>query len=103
GSYALDVLSLVDEDGTLADRLSPDIPYIKAQVRFAVEGEMAKTLDDFMVRRTEIFYYTPDQGLSAAPDVANMMGDLLGWDEAERKRQVDGYKKTVELSRLYAR
>jgi len=103
GSYALGVLSLVDEDGTLADRLSPDIPYIKAQVRFAVEGEMAKTLDDFMVRRTEIFYYAPDQGLSAAPDVANMMGDLLGWDKAERKRQVDKYKKTVELSRLYAR
>src|SRR5450830_32300 len=103
GSYALGVLSLVDEDGTLADRLSPDIPYIKAQVRFAVEGEMAKTLDYFMVRRTEIFYYAPDQGLSAAPDVANMMGDLLGWDKAERKRQVDKYKKTVELSRLYAR
>src|SRR5450830_1582273 len=74
GSYALGVLSLVDEDGTLADRLSPDIPYIKAQVRFAVEGEMAKTLDDFMVRRTEIFYYAPDQGLSAAPDVANKIG-----------------------------
>ena len=103
GSYALGVLSLVDEDGTLADRLSPDIPYIKAQVRFAVEGEMAKTLDDFMVRRTEIFYYAPDQGLSAAPDVANMMGDLLGWDKAERERQVDKYKKTVEQSRLYAR
>ena len=64
---------------------------------------MAKTLDDFMVRRTEIFYYAPDQGLSAAPDVANMMGDLLGWDKAERERQVDKYKKTVEQSRLYAR
>ncbi|MBK5093960.1 MAG: glycerol-3-phosphate dehydrogenase, partial [Actinobacteria bacterium] len=76
---------------------------IKAQVRFAVEGEMAKTLDDFLVRRTEIFYYASDQGLSVAPDVANMMGDLLGWDKAERKRQVAGYKKTVELSRLYAK
>lgn len=103
GSYALDVLSLVDEDGALAERLSPEIPYIKAQVRFAVEGEMAKTLDDFMVRRTEIYYYAPDQGLSVAPGVANMMGDLLGWDKAERKRQVEQYRKTVDLSRLYAR
>lgn len=103
GSYALDVLSLVDEDGALAERLSPEIPYIKAQVRFAVEGEMAKTLDDFMVRRTEIYYNAPDQGLSVAPDVANMMGDLLGWDKAEGKRQVEQYRKTVDLSRLYAR
>jgi glycerol-3-phosphate dehydrogenase len=103
GSYALDVLSLMEDDGKLADRLSPEIPYVKAQVRFAVEQEMAKTLDDFMVRRTEIYYYAPDQGLSVAPDVANMMGDLLGWDEAERKRQVEQYGKTVDLSRQYAR
>jgi glycerol-3-phosphate dehydrogenase len=103
GSFALDVLSLVDEDGTLADGLSPEIPYIKAQVRFAVDGEMARTLNDFMVRRTEIYYYAPDQGLSVAPDVANIMGDLLGWDVTERKRQVKEYEKTVELSRLYAR
>jgi glycerol-3-phosphate dehydrogenase len=56
-----------------------------------------------MVRRTEIYYYTPDQGLSVAPDDADMMGDLLGWDGDERKRQVENYKKTVDLSRQYAR
>lgn len=101
GTYALDVLSLVEEDGSLADRLGPEVPHIKAQVRFAVEGEMARTVDDFLVRRTEVYYTATDQGLGAAPEVARIMGDALGWDGKEQKRQVDAYNETVRLSRRY--
>ena len=101
GTDALKVLSLVEEDGTLAELLAPEIPHIKAQVRFAAEGEMARTVDDFLVRRTEIFYKAPDQGLGAAPEVADIMGEVLGWDKAERKRQVERYGETVKLSRRY--
>lgn len=79
-----------------------EIPHIKAQVLFAVTGEMAHIVDDFLVRRSEIYYTATDQGLSVAPEVARIMGDALGWDEAERRRQVDAYGDTVALSRRYA-
>lgn len=101
GTFALDVLKLADSDPSLAERVGEGLPHIKAQVRFAAEGEMARTVDDFLVRRTEIYYTASDQGLSVAPGVARIMGDVLGWDAAERKRQVAEYKKTVELSRRY--
>ena len=31
--------------------------------------------------------------LLAAPEIARIMGDVLGWDEAERARQVDLYEQ----------
>lgn len=101
GTFALDVLAMVEGDESLAEKLSPEVPHIKAQVRYAVESEMARTIDDFLVRRTEIYYTATDQGLGLAPEVARLMGESLGWDKAERKRQVATYGETVDLSRRY--
>ena len=101
GTDALQVLAMIDKDASLADRLSPEVPYIKAQVRFAAESEMAYTIDDFLVRRTEIYYTAPDQGLSVAPIVADLMAEARGWDDNERAHQVDAYRETVALSRRY--
>ncbi|MHB8894670.1 MAG: glycerol-3-phosphate dehydrogenase/oxidase [Candidatus Geothermincolia bacterium] len=102
GTDALKVLAMIDGDASLAEPLAPGIPHIKAQVKFAVEGEMARSVDDFLVRRTEIYYQAGDQGLGVAGEVARIMGESLGWDAEEGKRQVEAYKKTVELSRRYA-
>jgi hypothetical protein len=44
-----------------------------------------------------------NQGLSVAGRVADIMGDMLGWDSDERKRQLEAYQETVELSRRFAR
>ena len=102
GTEALSVLALVDEDPSLGERLDPVIPNIKAQVCFAAESEMARSVDDFLVRRTEIYYTAPDQGLGVADEVARIMGGVLGWSDEEGKRQVEAYKETVALSRRYA-
>lgn len=102
GTAALDVLEMAEEDPSLAEQVARDIPHIRAQVRYAAESEMAHTLDDFMVRRTEIFYAAPDQGLEASKEIAQIMGRSLGWDGAEQSRQVEAYRNTVELSRKYA-
>jgi glycerol-3-phosphate dehydrogenase len=102
GTDALEVLEMVSQDESLARPLSPEIPHIEAQVRFAVSSEMARTVDDFLVRRTEIYYTDMQQGLSVAEKVAEIMGDMLGWDSGERARQVKVYQDTVALSRRYA-
>jgi len=101
GTDALEILAMVDSDGSLGEQLAPDVPHVKAQVRFAAESEMARTIEDFLVRRTEIYYTTADQGLGVAPMVADIMGDVLGWDQAARDRQVEEYGKVVQLSRRY--
>ncbi len=45
-----------DEDPSLARRLYPDLPYITAEVVWAVRGEMARTVEDVVARRTRALF-----------------------------------------------
>jgi len=101
GTFALDIIEMVGKDESLGEKLAPDAPWIKAQVKYAAEKEMARSVCDFMVRRSEIYYTSTDQGLSIAPSIAEIMGGVLGWSEEEKIRQVNEYKDTVALSRRY--
>ncbi|MGQ9536735.1 MAG: FAD-dependent oxidoreductase [Actinomycetota bacterium] len=101
GTGALRVLGLMAEDLSLSRRLGEGIPYLEAQVVYSAREEMVVNLEDFMVRRSLIFYEDPEQGLGCAERVAELLGQELGWDEAEKKRQMEGYRRVVELSRAY--
>jgi glycerol-3-phosphate dehydrogenase len=72
---------------------------LKGEVVYAMEDEMAMTLEDFMERRTDLTHFDRDRGMSVAGEVARLMGDHLGWDEAEIKRQLDRYRRAV-INRL---
>src|SRR3972149_1995747 len=56
------------------ERIEEGIPHVWADVELALREEMAVTLDDMLVRRLSLFYEAPDQGLAAAPRVADRMG-----------------------------
>lgn len=101
GTGALRVLGLLAEDPSLSRRLGEGIPYIEAQVVYSAREEMVINLEDFMVRRSLIFYEDREQGLGCAERVADLLGRELGWDEGERRRQVEEYRRVVELSRAY--
>lgn len=101
GTEAIKVLVLASDDPSLSERVEPTLPYIGAQVRYAVEMEMALNLEDFMVRRSEIFFNSTDQGMSVAPAVAEIMGEALGWGPDEKERQIAAYGETVSISKRY--
>jgi glycerol-3-phosphate dehydrogenase len=67
---------------------------IEARTRYAVEHEMAMTVEDVLRRRTRLAL-GPGRGLTEAGAVACVMGDLLGWDADERRRQLDSYAASV--------
>lgn len=73
-----------------------------AEVRYAVQDEMACTLTDFFTRRASVFYWRRDGGLAAADPVAAEMGRLLGWDTAETERQIQAYRAWVAANRFEA-
>ena len=66
-----------------------------------MQHEMALTLSDVLVRRTHVIYEARDGGLDRAPAVADLMAERLGWDEAERERQVAEYKRQVALTQAW--
>jgi glycerol-3-phosphate dehydrogenase len=78
-----------------------DRPEILAQVDWAVEKEMAATLQDVLIRRMQLFFRHRSQGLSAVEVVADRMSVLLRWDDEERARQVADFEREVALSRAW--
>lgn len=101
GTGALEILELLSEDAYLAERLGEGIPYVGAEVVYSARNEMVVNLSDFMVRRSLIYYEDRDQGLGCAERAADLLAGELGWDSSERSRQVEDYRRVVDLSRAY--
>jgi glycerol-3-phosphate dehydrogenase len=88
-------------DRTLGERLNPDLPYVWAEIDFAVSHDLARTVDDVLSRRVPLLLTGRDQGLDVAPRVAARLARTLGWDDAEIERQLAAYGKTVADSRRF--
>jgi len=101
GSLAVEVARLCDREPSLARRLVEGRPEIEAQVVWAAERELAATVEDVMIRRTQLFFKDRDQGLGAVETVASRLADVLGWDQECRRLMVEAYAREVALSRAW--
>jgi glycerol-3-phosphate dehydrogenase len=88
GSEWRDVWNYASTDPCLRDAIVPELPYVMAEVRFAVEREMARTLADVLVRRTHVAYEIEDHGAAAAERVIGVMGELLEWGPERREDEL---------------
>jgi glycerol-3-phosphate dehydrogenase len=93
------VLALVAEDPDLGAPLVPGLPYLRAEARYAVRHEMARTLDDVLSRRTRARLLARDASANAAEDVADLLATDLGWSAAERDAQVAAYRTAIATER----
>lgn len=99
GTLAGEVQALVDADTTLGEPLVPGLAYLRAEAVYAVRDEMATTLDDVLSRRTRALLFDRDAAQAAAPAVAALLADELGWDDAETTRQIAGFVARCEAER----
>ena len=99
GTLAEEVLELTREDRTLAEPLAPGHPYLRAEVAYAVTHENALAVEDVLMRRTRLFIESADAGAAAAPDVAAIMGRLLGWNRRKRASETRRYLDLIAAER----
>lgn len=99
GDESEDVLSLCNEDRSLAEPISDSLPYLKAEAVFAARHEMAQTLDDILSRRTRSRILNSRAAAEAASTVARVVAPELGWDESEQRSQVASFVSAVEAER----
>jgi glycerol-3-phosphate dehydrogenase len=74
-----------------AERLHPELPWIAAQVDFAIEQELARTVEDVLRRRLPVALGPYRRDPVITRKVAERMGTLLGWDQAAREGFVERY------------
>ena len=101
GIRSLDLADKVVAEPVLAEPLVQGRHEIMAQVDWAIDRELAQTVMDVMMRRTQLYYRDPEQGLSAVHAIADRMAKRLGWSEDERVRHIEAYKEEVERSRRW--
>ena len=101
GTKGIDIAHLVAEKRELAERLNSERPEILAQVEYALSKEIAYTVRDVLIRRTQIFFRDYDQGLGCCERVAEYMAQQLGWTSETKAHEIDMYKAEVERSRQW--
>ena len=99
GGLVDEVLALIHERPELGEPLPGAEHYLRAEVLYAATHEGARHLDDVLARRTRVSIETFDRGIAAARPAAELMGEALGWDQAQVDDEVDHYLRRVEAER----
>ena len=81
------------------ERLSPNLPYTIGELRYCASHEMAYTVADLLIRRTQLAFETRDHGIGVAPLVASAVAEV--WQGApETGRAIEAYER--EVRRIFA-
>ncbi len=99
GSEAIAVANLAARDRTLAAPLGPGAATLRAEVVHQARREMALSVNDVMIRRTDLFRRDPRQGTELSPVVAGLLAQELGWDAAREAASLAGYLAEVQRMR----
>jgi glycerol-3-phosphate dehydrogenase len=78
--------------------LHSGLPYVEAEVLWAVRHEHARTVEDVLARRLRVLFLDANAAVNAAPRVATLMAEELGRDNAWQAAQVVAF---TELARGY--
>ncbi|UJP65388.1 glycerol-3-phosphate dehydrogenase/oxidase [Mongoliitalea daihaiensis] len=82
GSDAKKIQEMIQENPELGQQLHPDYPYTQAEVVWSTRHEMAMKVEDILSRRMRVLLLDARAALRMAPQVANLMAQELGKDEA---------------------
>ncbi|WP_414635992.1 glycerol-3-phosphate dehydrogenase [Actinophytocola sp.] len=99
GSLVHQVLAVAEGRPDLLRPLTAAPDYLRVEVVYAASHEGALHLEDVLARRTRISIEYPHRGVDTAEEVAGLMGDVLGWDDARREREIKVYNARVEAER----
>lgn len=77
------------------ERLIPELPLTLHHLLRACREEMPLTLDDLLTQRLGLSFVAPDVAGREAARWSAVAAAALGWDEAERGRQVAAYRERL--------
>jgi glycerol-3-phosphate dehydrogenase len=91
GSDAPAIRDLINDEPAYAERLHTDLDITAAQIFWSIQHEMARTIEDFLARRTRALLLDARASIDMAPRVAEIMADLLQKPGSWQKSQVGQY------------
>lgn len=98
GSDADAIMKLAADNPELAGQVHPAFPWTWAQVQWALDNELAESLEDVLARRLRMLFLDAKAAEASAPAVADFMAKRRGWDQARRDAEVENFQ---QLCRQY--
>lgn len=99
GSLFHEVLEPAILDKNWSKPIVESLPYLRAEILYAVTHEGARSIDDVLSRRTRISFEASDQGTSAVEEVGEIISKVLGWNKTQTQASIDEYLAIVEEQR----
>ncbi len=89
GADALHLNNLLAENEAWKEPLHPDTTVCAGEVAWSVREELARTVEDFLARRSRMLFLNARAAIEAAPKVAAIMADELKKGDAWKHEQVE--------------
>ncbi|MEP7107729.1 MAG: glycerol-3-phosphate dehydrogenase/oxidase [Ferruginibacter sp.] len=96
GSDAAAINQLMDDQPTLREKIHLALPYTRAVILWAVQQEMAMTVEDVLARRTRALFLDARAALEAAPLVASIMAVALNKNEEWITQQLKEFETVAQ-------
>ncbi|MCG6186128.1 glycerol-3-phosphate dehydrogenase/oxidase [Maribellus maritimus] len=91
-----EVIALGEEEDAWSGWLSEKLQILKSQVVWAVQKELARTVEDVLARRTRALFLDARESIRIAPEVAQLMAKELNRDEKWIADQIQVYKAVAK-------
>jgi glycerol-3-phosphate dehydrogenase len=91
GTDAEEINQLIKKDKSLSELIHPSLPYIKAEIIWAVQNEMCMTVEDALARRTRALLLDAKAAMESAPLVAGLMAKEMNKDADWVKNQIHNF------------
>ncbi len=95
GTAANHVLLITKETPRLLEPLAPGFAPICAEVVYCARNEMATTIEDVLMRRTGLQFYSWEAAITAAARTGDLLAAELGWTPDQIKTRVDEYESKI--------
>ncbi len=96
GTKAEEICKLTTDNQTLKEKIHQNYSFIKAEVIYTIQHEMAGSLRDFFARRTRLELMDWEATSESIETVADLMGTELGWSDTQKQGNIAAYRNLLK-------
>jgi glycerol-3-phosphate dehydrogenase len=96
GSDAGGIQSIIQAEKMLEEKIHPTLPFIRAEIIWAVRNEMCMTIEDFLSRRTRALFLDAKAAIESAPLVGEIMAREMQKDQGWVQEQIDSFNSIAK-------
>jgi glycerol-3-phosphate dehydrogenase len=93
GVQVLEILPYIERD---PEPLLPHLPYTLGEIRYILEREDVGELEDLLLRRTEIYFQDPENGVGVLEKLKEVISEVFKIPPESLEPTIQRYKQRVE-------